>query len=155
MINFARTVKLSCSAALPDALPCNCAYAGDGLPQTHPFSIVAGRLVSDCRGYDRFITRRHGAGTHRLPALRGAQRLIPLISAIGASFFAIFSAAHFGVTPTIIKTGRFDRSRVTGRQRRFHLQTGLFIILALHCPDADPLYSRTENEDRASYACRS
>lgn len=63
--------------------------------------------------------------------LRGAQRLIPLISAIGASFFLQYSALLiFGVTPhNYRKPTVLSGSIPLGESGIFVSKTGLFIIL--------------------------
>jgi branched-chain amino acid transport system permease protein len=64
--------------------------------------------------------------------LRGAQRLIPLISAIGASFFLQYSALLiFGVTPhNYQKPAVLTGAVKLGESGVFVSKTGLFIILA-------------------------
>lgn len=64
--------------------------------------------------------------------LRGAQRLIPLISAIGASFFLQYSALLiFGVTPHNYQKPAVLTGAVSlGDSGVFISKTGLFIILA-------------------------
>ena len=81
--------------------------------------------------------------------LRGAQRLIPLISAIGASFFLQYSALLiFGVTPhNYQKPAVLTGAVKLGETRCFRIQDRPVYHSRLDCDDVVALRSRAENED--------